>query len=135
MKINLIQFKNLADDRGSLVSLEANKNVPFDIRRVYYLFATKAGVRRGFHAHKNLKQLIVAVSGSCRFVLDDGTERREVLLNDPSEGLIVESNIWREMYDFSPDCVLMVLANANYDENDYIRDYDEFLKMIEVETV
>lgn len=135
MEIKLIQFTNLADDRGSLVSLEANKNVPFDIRRVYYLFATKEGVSRGFHAHRKLKQVIVAVSGSCRFVLDDGIERRELLLHSPSQGLVIESNIWREMHDFSPDCVLMVLASTHYDESDYIRSYDEFLKTVELETV
>lgn len=134
MEIKLVEFASLSDDRGGLISLEANKNVPFDIRRVYYLYATKSGVRRGFHAHRDLKQLIVAVNGSCRFLLDDGSERREVLLDDPGKGLIVESNIWREMYDFSEDCVLMVLASAHYDESDYIRNYSDFLKMKETET-
>jgi dTDP-4-dehydrorhamnose 3,5-epimerase-like enzyme len=129
MQVQLMQLENLADKRGSLVSLEGSKNVPFEIRRVYYLYGTKENVRRGFHAHKQLKQLIVAVSGSCRFLLDDGSEKAEVLLDDPSRGLVVESNIWREMYDFSSDCVLMVLADAHYDEDDYIRDYDEFVKM------
>jgi len=133
MRIQLIQLNNLADHRGSLISLEANKNVPFDIKRVYYLFGTKEQIRRGFHAHKNLKQLIVAVHGSCRFVLDDGKERVELTMNSPAIGLVVESNIWREMYDFSPDCVLMVLASEYYDETDYIRDYDDFLKLTQTD--
>lgn len=131
MQVNLIQLQNLSDVRGNLVSLESQKNVPFAIQRVYYLFGTKDNVRRGFHAHKRLQQLIVAVHGSCKFLLDDGRERVEVLLCNPSEGLLVQSNIWREMFDFSPDCVLMVLADAHYDEDDYIRDYSDFIKMTE----
>lgn len=133
MRAKIISLHNLADQRGSLISLEENKNVPFEIKRVYYIYGTKENVRRGFHAHKNLTQLIVAVHGSCRFLLDDGAQRKEVLLNTPATGLIIESNIWREMYDFSPDCVLMVLASDHYNENDYIRDYDEFLKMSRIE--
>lgn len=131
MEVNLLQLANLSDARGNLVSLEANKNVPFSIQRVYYLFGTEENARRGFHAHKHLQQLIVAVHGSCKFLLDDGVGRKEVLLSDPSKGLLVKSNIWREMFDFSHDCVLMVLADAHYDEDDYIRDYSEFIKMTE----
>ncbi|WP_163306479.1 sugar 3,4-ketoisomerase, partial [Enterobacter ludwigii] len=101
-------------------------NIPFSIKRVYYIFDTKEGVRRGFHAHKKLKQVAIAVKGSCRFLLDDGTERIEVVLDNPAQGLLIESCIWREMYDFSSDCVLMVLADSHYDEKDYIRDYDAF---------
>ncbi len=133
MEAKLIKLAGLGDERGNLVSLEANRNVPFEIRRVYYLYGTRADVSRGYHAHKNLKQLIVAVSGSCRFVLDDGAARTEVILDDPAMGLLVESNVWREMHDFSRDCVLMVLASALYDESDYIRDYDEFIRTVGVE--
>ena len=125
MKINLQKH---GDDRGSLVALEEENNIPFSIKRVYYIFDTKEGVRRGFHAHKELKQVAIAVKGSCRFLLDDGTERIEVVLDNPAQGLLIESYIWREMYDFSSDCVLMILANSHYDEKDYIRDYDDFLK-------
>lgn len=126
MKINLIPLQKHGDDRGSLVALEEENNIPFSIKRVYYIFDTKDGVRRGFHAHKKLKQVAIAVKGSCRFLLDDGTERIEVVLDNPAQGLLIESCIWREMYDFSSDCVLMVLADSHYDENDYIRDYDGF---------
>ncbi|HGE9192280.1 TPA: FdtA/QdtA family cupin domain-containing protein, partial [Escherichia coli] len=106
--------------------LERDKNIDFEIRRVYYIFDTKKGVVRGYHAHKNLKQLVIAVKGSCRFTLDDGSERVSVFLDNPAQGLLVNSLIWREMSDFSEDCVLMVLASNEYDESDYIRDYDAF---------
>lgn len=125
--IKLINFHSLGDDRGSLISLEAQKNIPFEIRRVYYLFRTKANVARGFHAHKKLKQVAIAVSGSCRFILDDGTARNEIVLDDPSMGLLIDSFLWREMHDFSQDCVLMVLASDIYDEADYIRNFNDFL--------
>lgn len=130
MEIKLIQLQSHGDERGSLVSLEEQKNIPFPIKRVYYVFNTKDKVRRGFHAHKKLKQLAIVVKGSCRFLLDDGTEKIEVLLDNPAQGLYIESFIWREMFDFSEDCVLMVLADAFYDEADYVRDYEEFTKMV-----
>ncbi len=128
--IKTINFKRLGDERGSLVTLEANKNIPFDIKRVYYIFGTKEGVSRGFHAHQNLKQVAVCVMGSCRFVLDDGKRKDEVVLDSATKGLLIEDLIWREMYDFSPDCALMVLASEHYDESDYIRDYQDFLKAV-----
>lgn len=129
MEIKLIPLQTHGDDRGSLIALEDGHNIPFAIKRVYYIFNTKEGVARGFHAHKQLKQVAIAVRGSCRFVLDDGKERVELLLNDPAQGLLIESFMWREMHDFSEDCVLMVLADQHYDESDYVRDYDEFVKM------
>lgn len=126
MNIQLIPLQIHGDDRGALVSLEIDKNIDFEIRRVYYIYDTKKGVVRGYHAHKNLKQLVVPVKGSCRFTLDDGNERVSVFLDNPAQGLLVNSLIWREMSDFSEDCVLMVLASNEYDESDYIRDYDAF---------
>ena len=128
--IKTISFKPLGDERGSLVALEGNKIVPFDIKRVYYIFGTKEGVSRGFHAHKNLKQLAVCVTGSCRFVLDNGKSREEIILDSATTGLVIEDLTWREMHDFSADCVLMVLASEYYNESDYIRDYQEFLKAV-----
>ena len=128
--IKTVNFKPLGDDRGSLVALESNKTVPFDIKRVYYIFETQQGVSRGFHAHKNLKQLAVCVTGSCRFVLDDGKTRESIVLDSSATGLIIENLTWREMHDFTSDCVLMVLANRYYDESDYIRDYQEFLNVV-----
>jgi dTDP-4-dehydrorhamnose 3,5-epimerase-like enzyme len=128
MKIEIINFDIKGDERGSLISLEENKNIPFEIKRVYYIFDTKNNIRRGFHAHKKLKQLLVCVSGSCKILLDDGKSKEEMSLDHPNKGLLIESMIWREMFDFSPDCVLMVLADEVYDESDYFRDYQQFIE-------
>lgn len=128
--IKLISFPSLGDDRGSLVALESLQSIPFDIKRVYYIFGTKQGVARGFHAHKQLKQVAVCVTGRCRMVLDDGKHREEVWLDSASKGILIEDMVWREMHDFSEDCVLLVLASEHYDESDYIRDYVEFIGKI-----
>jgi len=126
----LINLKKHGDERGSLIAIEKNHNVPFEIKRVYYIFDTKKDVRRGFHAHKNLKQLAICVSGTCKFLIDDGTEKTNYELNNANEGLLIEGLLWREMYDFSKNCVLMVLADEYYDEEDYIRDYNKFIKVV-----
>jgi dTDP-4-dehydrorhamnose 3,5-epimerase-like enzyme len=123
-----IEVKGITDGRGMLISLEALKNVPFEIKRVYCLTDLKADHPRGFHAHRNLIQLIICLSGSCDFILNDGKTVEKVNLNSPSKGLIVESMVWREMHNFSKDCVIMVLASEYYDESDYIRDYEIFKK-------
>lgn len=127
---SLVDFKTLGDDRGSLIAIEEGYNAPFQIKRVYYIFDTKAGVERGFHAHINLEQIAIVVKGSCTFVLDDGTKREDIELTSPNHGLHIKGLIWREMKDFSPDCVLVVLASEHYDESDYIRDYDKFLEVV-----
>lgn len=128
--IKLIEFNQLGDDRGGLVSLEQNKNIPFDIKRVYYIFDTKEGVARGFHAHKDLQQVAICVKGSCRFIFDNSVQRESIILDKPNMGLFIDSMMWREMHDFSDDCVLMVLASNYYDESDYIRDYNIFLELM-----
>ena len=130
MEVTKFRFRKRGDDEGSLVFLEANIDVPFDVKRVYYIYGTKEGVRRGFHAHKKLEQVLVCVNGSCVIMLDDGKMQTEVLLNDPSEGLFVGTATWREMYDFTQDAVLLVLASEYYDESDYIRNYEEFLRYL-----
>jgi len=130
-KYKLIDFKTLGDERGSLIAIEEGYNTPFDIKRIYYIFDTRQGVERGFHAHINLKQIAIAVKGSCAFVLDNGKVREEMELNNPNQGLFIEGLIWREMKNFSSDCVLVVLASEHYEESDYIRDYDKFLKEVE----
>lgn len=122
-----VDFPPLGDDRGSLVALEGSKTVPFEIKRVYYIFGTQQGVARGFHAHHKLQQVAVCVTGKCRMILDDGINREEAWLDSPTKGLVIGDLTWREMHDFSPDCVLLVLASEHYDENDYIRDYADFL--------
>lgn len=128
--IKTINFPPLGDERGSLVALEAHKTVPFDVKRVYYIFGTKEGVSRGFHAHRALQQVSVCVTGKCRMVLDDGQRREEEWLDSPTKGLLIGDLVWREMHDFSPDCVLLVLASEFYDETDYIRSYDEFKRVV-----
>ena len=128
----LISFQTLGDERGSLIAIEEGYNAPFEIKRVYYIFNTKKDVVRGYHAHINLKQIAIAVKGSCTFVIDNGQKREEILLDNPNKGLLIEGLIWREMKDFSEDCVLLVIASEHYDENDYIRDYQKFIdKVIE----
>ena len=130
MQITKYVFEPHGDDRGQLVAIEEFRNIPFDIKRVYYMYDTVEGVSRGFHAHKKLQQILICVHGSCRIKLDNGREQEIVLLDKPNEGLYVSNVMWREMYDFSPDAVLMVLASELYDEEDYIRNYDEFLKYV-----
>ena len=105
MKLNIINFKSLGDERGLLISLEQNRNIPFEIKRIYYIFKTKRDVIRGYHAHKNLKQVAVCISGTCKFLLDNGKKKINVLLDSPSKGLLIDEMIWHEMYDFSEDCV------------------------------
>ncbi|NMP16497.1 FdtA/QdtA family cupin domain-containing protein [Thalassotalea sp. Y01] len=128
MKLKILNFDSLGDERGDLVSLESNLNIPFEIKRVYYLFDTDTDSVRGFHAHYELKQVVIALKGQCTFHLDDGKEKQVVVLNSPLKGLLIESFLWREMSDFSDDCVLLVIASQHYDEADYIRNYEEFLK-------
>ena len=127
-KIALIPLKIHGDDRGSLIALENGHNLPFDVKRVYYIYGTKPDISRGFHAHKKLKQLLIAVSGSVTIKCEYGNEIKEFTLSRPDKGLLIEGLVWREMHDFSSDCVLMVLADEYYSEADYIRDYQTFLK-------
>ncbi|MFB5743708.1 FdtA/QdtA family cupin domain-containing protein [Cedecea sp. S5-13] len=130
MKIEFIPLQMHGDERGSLIALEDSENIPFEIKRVYYMFDTCENVTRGYHAHKALKQVAIVIRGSCCFVLDDGKDRVEVILDNPAQGLLIDSIIWREMKDFTPDCILMVLASEHYDESDYIRDYEDFLRIV-----
>ncbi len=130
MEIIKYSFQPHGDERGQLIAAEIGKEIPFEIKRIYYIYDTLEGVRRGFHAHKNLKQILICVSGSCKIHLDNGSETAEVLLDKKYEGLYIENDMWREMYDFSPDAVLLVLASEHYDEKDYIRDYDTFIKTV-----
>jgi dTDP-4-dehydrorhamnose 3,5-epimerase-like enzyme len=114
------------DERGSLVALEAGGDVPFPIARVYTIFGTEPGVVRGLHAHRQLRQLAVAVRGACTMLLDDGMRREKLQMDDPALAVFLPPMIWHEMSNFTGDCVLMVLADAPYDEADYIRDRAEF---------
>ena len=134
MQVIKYAFQQHGDERGQLVALEEFKDIPFEIKRVYYMYDTGEGVRRGFHAHKSLEQILICIHGSCKVLLDNGLEKKIVPLECPYEGLYVSNAMWREMFDFSPDAVLMVLASDYYKEEDYIRNYDEFLKYVGCQT-
>ena len=124
--VSLIDLPDLGDERGGLIAIESNQGIPFEIKRLYYIFNT-TNQARGFHAHINLKQVAICLKGSCRFILDDGSKKEHVVLNTATKGLLIEGLVWHEMHDFSEDCVLLVLASEHYDEADYIRDYQSFL--------
>lgn len=128
--ISIIDLPTIEDERGCLVALEANKVIPFDIKRVYYLFGMQSNFPRGFHAHKALVQVAVCLKGSCDILMDDGHEKRIITLNSPSQGLLIDVMQWHEMSNFSEDCVLMVLASDVYDEKDYIREYKDFIEEV-----
>ena len=115
-------------ENGNITAIENGKNIPFDVHRVYYLYDIPAGESRGGHAHRKLMQLIIAVSGSFDVILFDGNNRHSITLNRPFTGLLIVPGIWREMQNFSSGSVCLVLASHEYDENDYIREYDAFLK-------
>ena len=133
MLVQKIKLPSHSDSRGGLVSVEGSKDIPFEVKRVYYIFDTAKGVTRGYHAHKKLKQILICVHGSCKIKLDDGSTAEETVLDDPAEGLYVSSALWREMSEFSEGAVLLVLASELYDEADYIRDYEEFKKYVSEE--
>lgn len=124
----IIDLRRISDVRGNLTPIEADDDIPFDIKRVYYLYDVPGGESRGGHAHKALFQLIIAVSGSFAVTLDDGREKKTVVLNRPYQGLLIVPGIWRELDDFSSGSVCLVLASEKYDQEDYIRDYEEFIK-------
>ena len=129
MLIKKIEFPILGDERGSLIALENSKNIPFDVKRVYYIFGSKKDIRRGFHAHHKTNQLAICVSGSCSFLMDDGKQVENLTMNSKNIGLLIPPMVWHEMFDFSEDCILLVLADSLYDEADYIRSYQEFTKL------
>ena len=125
--IQLVDIPQRGDARGGLAIVELGGALPFPVRRVYWLFGTLPGVSRGFHAHKQLHQLCVCVAGSVRFTLFDGRREGNVVLNSSAKGLLIGPGLWREMHDFSSDCILMVFADAEYDEADYIRSKEVFI--------
>ncbi|WP_322906588.1 FdtA/QdtA family cupin domain-containing protein [Paenibacillus campi] len=126
---HLIEIKQLGDQRGSLAVLQEMDIVPFPIKRVFYIYGTAEGIRRGFHAHYKTRQILISVSGKCKVHLDNTKRTQEVELDSPTKALLLAPNDWHEMYDFSADCVLLVLASELYQAEDYIRDYDEFIKV------
>jgi dTDP-4-dehydrorhamnose 3,5-epimerase-like enzyme len=128
--VQLVPIPQHSDARGELSVAELGGALPFVVRRVYWIYGTQPGVSRGFHAHKQLRQVCVCVAGSVRISLFDGRREESVVLDSSAQGLLIGPALWHEMHDFSPDCVLMVFADAEYDEADYIRDRDQFLRHV-----
>ena len=122
----IIEMDKHHSEKGNLTVVENSKTIPFDVKRVYYLYDIPGGESRGAHAHKELKQLVIAASGSFDVVLDDGNVKRTITLNRPYQGLLIVPGIWRELINFSSGAVCLVLASHKYDEKDYIRDYENF---------
>ena len=119
-------YKFHSDKYGKLIALEEKKDVPFEIKRIYYIYEVESGVRRGFHSHKKLEQVLICVHGSVKILLKTPEYEETIILDNPKKGLYIGPDIWREMYDFNDGAVLLVLANDFYDENDYIRDYSAY---------
>lgn len=119
-------YKFHSDKYGKLIALEEKKDVPFEIKRIYYIYEVESGVRRGFHSHKKLEQVLICVHGSVKILLKTPEYEEIIILDSPKKGLYIGPDIWREMYDFNDGAVLLVLASDFYDEKDYIRDYSEY---------
>jgi len=125
----ILPLNKIHNRAGNITIVEGKKNIPFDVRRIYYLYDIPGGEARGGHAHKELQQLIVAASGSFNVLLDDGQNKKIVTLNRPNYGLVVVPGIWRELMEFSSGAICLVLASHKYDENDYVREFDMFKKL------
>lgn len=128
--VRLIDLPQIHDPRGDLTFVEGNRHVPFEIKRVYYLYNVPVDAQRGGHAHRQLQQVIFALSGSFRLKIDDGIRKSEYWMRDPRKGLYVSQMVWREMDSFSQGAVCMVLASQPYSEDDYFRNYDDFLRNV-----
>ena len=129
-KCRIINFPKIAEVRGNLSFIEENTHVPFLIKRVYFLYDVPSGATRGGHAHKELSELLIAISGSFDVVIDDGKEKKTFFLNRPHYGLFIPSGLWRELENFSSNSVALALASDHYIEDDYVRDYEFFKKMV-----
>jgi len=129
MNYKLIDIPKINNTKGNIGVIE-NDTIPFDVKRVYYLFDVPSGAKRGGHAHKKLKQVLIAISGSFDVVLKNGKSKEIISLNRPDKGLLIENNIWRELENFSSGSVCLVLASEEFSENDYIRSYKDYLSII-----
>ena len=126
----ILEFGDLGDERGNLVVVEGGQDIPFDIQRVFYIYGSDSEVVRGQHANRNSEFVLINVSGTSKVRVDNGFEEEIIELNRPRMGLYLPTMLWKDMYDFSADSVLLVLANTHYDGHEYIRDYDEFIKEV-----
>ena len=129
-KICIKEIKTICDYRGNLSIIEAQKDIPFEIKRVYYIWDNKDNLPRGGHAHKELWEAMIALHGACKIKIDDGKSKVDYILSKPDKVLIFPPGYWRDLVAFADDCVLLVLASEYYDESDYIRNYDDFLEFI-----
>ena len=123
----LIHFKTFNDNYGCLIPLEVGEEIPFPVNRIYYIYDVEQGARRGFHSHKELEQILVCVHGTVKILVKTPFEQEDVLLDKPDTGLYIGPAVWREMYEFSSDAVLMVFASRHYETADYIRNYEEYV--------
>lgn len=130
MNYEIINFDVHGDNDGSLIAIEGKKNIPFDIKRVYYIYGNKKELVRGKHAHMRLEQVVICTSGSCDFTVDDGVKKETFHLDSPAMGLYMKNMVWREFTNFSDDCVIIVFASDYYDGSEYIRDYNQFLEKV-----
>jgi len=127
MKFELVDFKRIEDGRGKLVVFEENNNCPFEVKRAFFMYENRTKAVRGAHANKESQFLLIPVKGSCKVQIDDGHNRTIFELNTPTNGLFIGRMVWKEMFDFSQDCVLLALSDRKYDPTEYIRNFDEFL--------
>ncbi|TXE82726.1 WxcM-like domain-containing protein [Campylobacter coli] len=132
-KINckLINLKYFDDKNSTLIAIEKQVNCPFEIKRIFYIFDVPKNTIRGEHANLNSEFFFIVLLGECKIKIDNGKEQKNFILNNPKQGLYIDKMLWKQMYDFSKDCILLVLSNTLYDANEYIRDYNEFLKAVD----
>ena len=128
----ILSFKDLGDERGKLVVIEGGKDIPFEIKRVFYIYGSDSTIVRGQHANKESEFILINVSGSSKVLITDGVKKEVVVLDRPMMGVYLPKNVWKEMYDFSKDSVLLVLTNTHYDATEYIRNFNDYLDYIEV---
>ena len=129
-KFKVIDFQELGDPRGHLVVAESNKEVPFLIQRIFYIYGTKDGVVRGQHANRESEFMLINLQGSVKIVIDDGRQKDTVILNKAHQGVYLDKMVWKDMCEFSSDSILLVLSSMSYDASEYIRDYDEFVRKV-----
>ena len=130
MNFYLMDFKSYGDHRGMMTVFQKDINLPFDLKRIFYSFQIPSSARRGCHANKRSEFVLVSIAGSCKVLVDDGEQRQEFVLDSPLKGLYVGKMTWKEMYDFSKDNVLLVLASTEYDPDEYIKDYNQFIREV-----
>jgi dTDP-4-dehydrorhamnose 3,5-epimerase-like enzyme len=126
----MIEFPQLGDDRGSLVVVEQLKEIPFDLKRIFYIYGTKENVVRGQHANRKSEFVLINLKGTCKVMVDDGKNKEVIVLDKPHSGIYLDKMVWKDMYDFSEDSILLVLSSELYDKSEYVSDYDQFIQEV-----